>query len=47
MTWMPTRRDSIAALAAAALVPQLARAAEAPGLDAVARKKGMRFGSAV
>ncbi len=47
MTWMPTRRYSIAALAAAALVPQLARAADGPGLDAVARKKGMRFGSAV
>jgi endo-1,4-beta-xylanase len=48
MTWMPTRRDSIAALAAAAvLAPQLARAGGATGLDAVARRKGMRFGSAV
>jgi endo-1,4-beta-xylanase len=47
MTWMPTRRDSIAALAAAALAPRLAGAAKAPGLDAVAQKKGMRFGSAV
>ncbi len=47
MTWMPTRRDSMAAIAGVALCPRSAIAAPASGLDAVARGNGLRFGSAV
>ena len=47
MGLMPTRRETVALLAAAAFCPRLASAAPARGLDAIARAKGMRFGSAV
>jgi endo-1,4-beta-xylanase len=47
MVLKPTRREAVALLAAAALCPQAAAAAGVRGLDAIARAKGMRFGSAV
>lgn len=47
MGLMPTRREAVGLLAAVALCPRPAGAAPAHGLDAIARTKGMRFGSAV
>jgi endo-1,4-beta-xylanase len=47
MGLMPTRRETVALLAAAALCPRSVSAAGARGLHDIARAKGMRFGSAV
>lgn len=45
---MPTRRETLGLLAAAAVVPPAWASAEiGPSLDALARQKGMRFGSAI
>lgn len=47
MTLMPTRRESIAMLAGAALCPRSVNAANERSLHGIARAKGLRFGSAV
>ncbi|SEN06663.1 endo-1,4-beta-xylanase [Sphingomonas gellani] len=44
---MPTRRETIGMLAAAAMCPVPALAADGQGLDRIARAKGLRFGSAL
>ncbi|QCB55669.1 hypothetical protein E5675_15320 [Sphingopyxis sp. PAMC25046] len=40
------RRDFIGSAAGAALVTTMARAAETETLDAIARRRGLRFGTA-
>ncbi|MBB3693320.1 endo-1,4-beta-xylanase [Sphingomonas sp. BK580] len=47
MDWSPTRREGLAALAAALTAGPAMSASGASGLDAVARRRGRRFGSAL
>ena len=47
MSWSPTRREGLAALTAALAAGPGMGASGAPGLDAVARRRGLRFGSAL
>jgi endo-1,4-beta-xylanase len=47
MSWSPTRREGLAALTAALAAGPVMGASGAPGLDAVARRRGLRFGSAL
>lgn len=47
MSWSPTRREGLAALTAALATGAATGASGPPGLDAVARRRGVRFGSAL